>query len=291
MNSEVSFIRKRGKICAWNMTVLVMGESMKKRYRILDEIRGITLCSMILYHTVWDLVYIFGRNWKWFDSDISFLWQQSICFSFILLSGFCFSLGKKKFRRGLVVFGAGVLISLVTELFMPQNRIRFGVLTLLGSCMLIVAGTEKLHDVLCKLNKGDRTKTGYAHRVNAPIWGIMVNVLLFILTRRINYRVLGFWDVTVIRLPRALYNMGDIGNFLGFTEDTFFSTDYFSLFPWLFLFLTGYYFYKWMEQKQWVLSMNKAPSLGVWWNPVGKHSLIIYLLHQPIIYGVLYLVA
>ena len=136
---------------------------MKKRYWILDEIRGITLCSMILYHTVWDLVYIFGHNWKWFQTDAAFFWQQSICFTFILLSGFCFSLGKRKFRRGLVVFGAGVLISLVTELFMPQNRIRFGVLTLLGSCMLLIALTQKAWEIL----KGNRNKeTREAHALN-----------------------------------------------------------------------------------------------------------------------------
>lgn len=243
---------------------------MKQRYHILDEIRGITLCSMILYHAVWDLVYIFGYNWKWYQSDMAFLWQQSICYTFILLSGFCVSLGKNKVKRGLVVFGAGILISLVTELFMPQNRIRFGVLTLLGSCMLIAA---------------------LAERINVTIWGIIFNLFLFVLTRRINYGVLGFADVTVARLPRFLYNLGDFGNYLGFTEQTFFSTDYFSLFPWLFLFLTGYYFYKWMEEKQWLSSMTKAPSLGAWWRPIGRYSLIIYLLHQPVVYGLLYILA
>lgn len=243
---------------------------MKQRYHILDEIRGITLCSMILYHAVWDLVYIFGYNWKWYQSDMAFLWQQSICYTFILLSGFCVSLGKNKVKRGLVVFGAGILISLVTEFFMPQNRIRFGVLTLLGSCMLIAAVAE---------------------RINVTLWGIIINLLLFILTRRINYGVLGFADVTVARLPRFLYNLGDFGNYLGFTEQTFFSTDYFSLFPWLFLFLTGYYFYKWMEEKQWLSSMTKAPSLGAWWRPIGRYSLIIYLLHQPVVYGLLYILA
>ena len=243
---------------------------MKQRYHILDEIRGITLCSMILYHAVWDLVYIFGYNWKWYQSDMAFLWQQSICYTFILLSGFCVSLGKNKVKRGLVVFGAGILISLVTELFMPQNRIRFGVLTLLGSCMLIAA---------------------LAELTNVTIWGIIINLLLFILTRRINYGVLGFADVTVARLPRFPYNLGDFGNYLGFTEQTFFSTDYFSLFPWLFLFLTGYYFYKWMEEKQWLSSMTKAPSLGAWWRPIGRYSLIIYLLHQPVVYGLLYILA
>ena len=264
---------------------------MKQRYHILDEIRGITLCSMILYHAVWDLVYIFGYNWKWYQTDMAFLWQQSICFTFILLSGFCFSLGKRKVRRGLVVFGAGVLISLVTELFMPQNRIRFGVLTLLGSCMLIVAMVEKIACALCKPNENDDNHADNAHRANATIWGIVVSLLLFIFTRHVNYGVLGFADVTVARLPRSLYAMGDVGNFLGFTEQTFFSTDYFSLIPWIFLFLTGYYLYKWMKEKQWLTELPKAPSLGAWWRPIGRYSLIIYLLHQPVVYGLLYLLA
>ena len=264
---------------------------MKQRYHILDEIRGITLCSMILYHAVWDLVYIFGYNWKWYQTDMAFLWQQSICFTFILLSGFCFSLGKRKFRRGLVVFGAGVLISLVTELFMPQNRIRFGVLTLLGSCMLIVAMVEKVACALCKPNENDDNHDDYAHRANAMIWRMVVSLLLFIFTRRVNYGVLGFADVTVARFPRSLYNLGDVGNFLGFTEQTFFSTDYFSLIPWIFLFLTGYYLYKWMKEKQWLTELPKAPSLGAWWRPIGRYSLIIYLLHQPVVYGLLYLLA
>ena len=264
---------------------------MNRRYCILDEIRGITLCSMILYHAVWDLVYIFGHDWNWYQTDMAFLWQQSICFTFILLSGFCFSLGKKKFKRGLVVFGAGILISLVTEVFMPQNRIRFGVLTLLGSCMLIVALAEKIGVALCKLCEGGKTKEIIEPRIEMPMLGMVISIFLFILTRRINYGVLGFADVTVARLPRALYSMGDVGNFLGFTEQTFYSTDYFSLFPWIFLFLTGYFLYKWMEQKDLLARLAEAKSLGAWWRPIGRHSLIIYLLHQPIVYGLLYLLA
>ena len=109
-----------------------------KRYAMLDAMRGLTLISMIAYHTVWDMVYIFGQNWDWFESYSAYIWQQSICCSFILLSGFCWSFGQKKWKRGLLVFGAGVLISLITIVFMPENRILFGVLTLLGSCMLIM---------------------------------------------------------------------------------------------------------------------------------------------------------
>lgn len=244
---------------------------MRQRYHILDEIRGITLCSMILYHAVWDLVYMFGRDWAWYRSDFAYMWQQSICWSFILLSGFCFSIGKRKLRRGIIVFGAGILISLVTEVFMPENRIRFGVLTLLGSCMLIVAVVEKL---IVK---------------NAEL-GMLVSFLLFALTKRINYGYLGFADVKILELPEELYCLGDLGNFLGFTADSFYSTDYFSLFPWFFLFLTGFYLQKWFVQKEWMDGLAKLPSLGKWWSLPGRNSLIIYMLHQPVIYGLLVLI-
>lgn len=115
-----------------------------KRYRILDEIRGVTICSMILYHTVWDLVYIFERNWSWFYSDLAYLWQQSICWCFIFLSGFCFSLGKKKIKRGLFILAAGILVTIVTCLITPSQRIFFGVLTLLGASMVIMFFGEKI---------------------------------------------------------------------------------------------------------------------------------------------------
>ena len=108
-----------------------------KRYTLLDNIRGITLLSMIAYHAIWDLVYIFGMRLDWYKTEIGYIWQQSICWTFIFLSGFCWSLGKNKLKRGLVVFLDGFLITMITLIFMPENRVVFGVLTLLGFCMLI----------------------------------------------------------------------------------------------------------------------------------------------------------
>jgi len=263
---------------------------MKKRYSILDEIRGITLCSMILYHTVWDLVYIFDYDWMWYRSEVAYLWQQSICYTFILLSGFCFSLGRKKVKRGLVVFGAGILISLATGIFIPQSRIRYGVLTLLGSCMLIVALAEKTREVL-KEKRNGKSVPENDRSAKASMALTICSLMLFILTRRVNHGVLGFAGVTVVHLPDALYNMGEFGNFLGFTEPAFYSADYFSLFPWVFLFLTGYYLFRWMEAMQWKDALEYEPSLGTWLRTVGRHSLIIYLLHQPVVFGLLYLLS
>lgn len=259
---------------------------MKQRYHILDEIRGITLCSMIIYHTVWDLVYMFGMNWEWYQSDFAYFWQQSICWSFILLSGFCFSIGKNKFKRGGVIFSAGIVISLVTEIFMPQNRIRFGVLTLLGSCMLILAIVEW---GIAKFQMKRNAEIVEKEKQITNISGFVISILLFALTKRINYGYLGFADVRLVRLPDVLYGMGDFGNFLGFTERTFYSTDYFSLMPWFFLFMAGYFLFKTARKAGWLSGLYDAPSLGKWWRMLGKHSLPIYMLHQPLVYGILYL--
>ncbi len=38
----------------------------KTRLDLLDSIRGATLLSMAAYHTVWDLVYLFGVQWDWY---------------------------------------------------------------------------------------------------------------------------------------------------------------------------------------------------------------------------------
>ncbi len=263
-----------------------------KRYHILDEIRGITLCSMILYHAAWDLVYMFGYDWDWYRSDWAYLWQQSICWCFILLSGFCFSLGKRKVRRGLIVFGAGTVVTIVTHLVMPAQKVRFGVLTMLGASMLFMALLEKIVQAFW----GDKKWS-----LSWKYVGLGISVLCFFLTREINNHYLGFEGIRLYRLPDFLYPRSDFMTFLGFTRSGFYSTDYFSLMPWFFLFATGYFFYKVAKEKEWLAklsSVNPVLSNQTWisafrkpFSFMGKHSLIIYMIHQPVIYGLLYILA
>lgn len=156
----------------------------KKRYEKLDDIRGIALLNMIAYHAAWDLVYIYGTDWGWYRSEGAYVWQQGICWTFIFLSGFCWSLGSHVWKRGITVFLGGAVITLVTLLVMPQNRVVFGVLTLIGSCMLL-------------MNVLDR----WLRRVRPGV-GMAVCGLLFFLTKNINEGYLGFgkWNFSGFRM-------------------------------------------------------------------------------------------
>lgn len=241
----------------------------RKRYAGLDCLRGCVLISMILYHTTWDLVYLFGVEWKWFFTGFARVWQQSICWSFILLSGFCWHFGRRRWKRGLTVFTSGIIITIVTMLFMPTEIVMFGVLTLLGSCMLLMIPLDKM---LKNWN---------------PVLSVILFFALFVVTRNVNYGYLGFEKWNWISLPKEWY-ANWATTYLGFMHQGFYSTDYFSLIPWLFLFITGY-FLRLLFEKYQLLDKLNAPKCG-WLEWLGRHSLVIYMLHQPIVYGILYII-
>ena len=179
-----------------------MEQQQSLRYRLLDELRGLNLINMMLYHGMWDVVFLFGITQKWYIGRPGFLWQQSICWVFLLLSGFCLPMGRHPFKRGAVVFGAGALVTAVTLLFLPEDVVWFGVLTLLGSSMLITAALDSL-----------------LRRI-PPAAGVVVSAALFWVT----YPTMrGFWNLPGGRLalPQALYANG-LTAYLGFMPKDFF---------------------------------------------------------------------
>ena len=234
------------------------------RYALLDELRGLDLISMMCYHGMWDLVYLFDIYAPWYGSWQGELWQQSICWVFILLSGFCLPLGHRSVKRGAVVFGAGALVTVVTLLFMPAEVVWFGVLTLLGSAMILTGLLQK-----------------WLEKVPSVL-GLAVSLFLFYFTRHAadGYFQLGS---RLIMPPGFLY-ANYFTAYLGFYPFGFYSTDYFPLIPWLFLFWAGFYLHYLVgRQRMEPLRRSICPPLG--W--LGRNSLLLYLLHQPVIFGVL----
>ena len=167
-------------------------------------------------------------------------------------------------RRGVTVFAAGALVTAVTLVFMPGSRVIFGVLTFLGTAMLL---TGVLEPLLKKV---------------MPAVGLAVSAVLFAVCYPVSlgWVGLGGWK---LMLPQSLY-ANYFTAFFGFYPDWFYSADYFGLLPWLFLFWAGYYLHKAVGRRRMEpLRRSVCPALG--W--MGRHSLLLYLLHQPVIYGVL----
>ena len=236
-----------------------------KRYVLLDSLRGLMILLMIAYHTLWDMVYIFNVNALWFKSTLGFIWQQG-CWIFFLLSGFCWSLGRRKLKRGLQVFGASIIISAVTIIFMPENVILFGVLSSIGTSMIVMI---PLNRIFRKVN---------------PYIGMIVCFGLFIVTRNINSGSLGFCDLNILELPKIWYK--DLFTaYLGFPPQSFSSSDYFSVFPWVFLYQTGYFLHGVFRKKEWFDYLTRPRIKFLEW--IGRNSLVIYMIHQPIIYVIL----
>ena len=260
-------INKRTELKGFRSTDFFIGKRVADRFYLFDKVRGLTLISMVLFHSYWDLVYLIGMKTPLRGGQIEYLWQQSICWTFIFLSGLCMNLSKDGWKRGSQILGASVLVTLVTLIVIPENRIVFGVLTMLGSAMLIGTAARK-----------------FTEKVPA-LAGFLANAVLFVLTKPVMYGYLGLLDKRIWKVPEFLYN-GYLATYFGFADPQFSSADYFPLMPWIFLFFCGYFLGRILNVKDKAAeesAKNERKGIPVlsW---LGQNSLFVYLIHQPVLY-------
>lgn len=238
----------------------------KPRVRGLDFLRGLAVLNMIAYHAMYDMVYFFAIiNAPWYGGTAGYLWQQSICWGFILASGASLNYGKKTLRHALVLFGCAGLLSFVTALAGASMFVAFGILHMLACSLLVFALAKPLIKKM-------------PNKLGAAIF-----FGLFAVFKSLPQGYLGFLDFGIVKMPKWLYSTKFLFA-LGLPSAGFYSSDYFPLVPWFFLFLAGFYAFGTVKQKALLKPAGKNP---LEW--AGRHSLIIYMLHQPIIYGLLWL--
>ena len=241
------------------------GEGKRPHYGLLDTVRGLCILSMAAYHGMYDLVDIFGLPSAWYTGLPGYIWQQSICWTFILLSGMCWQLSRHHVKRGLILVGCGAAITLITWLVMPSQRILYGVLNLLGLSALLLIPLDKVYRKI-------------------PAWaGLGGALLLFALTKNVSRGSLGFEGLVLCRLPRWLYAT-DLLAVVGFPSPSFWSTDYFPLLPWFFLFCAGYFLWSLLDKSPRAKELLRPGLRPV--SFLGRHSLAIYLIHQPALMAV-----
>ncbi len=244
------------------------------RVFLLDSIRGAAVVNMVAYHAVYDLIQMFGLP---LGGGLRrfYPWQQAICITFILIAGISFQLSRKPWRNALErIICAGILTA-VTALAMPSELIMFGIIHFLAAAVLLT--------ILCQpLLKKIPTGAGF-----------LVSLIIFVLIRHIAGGWIGLSGLWVWELPPALYASRFLF-WLGFPSAQFYSADYFAVLPWIFLYWAGYFGGRWWIKGSGLIRNRTAvPESGLYrladksLGAVGRTSLWVYMLHQPVIYGIL----
>ncbi|MBR0412933.1 MAG: DUF1624 domain-containing protein, partial [Eubacterium sp.] len=117
-------------------------KSEMKRIELLDELRGLAILAMVVHHTFYDIGFVLGLDWGYKVFDALCVLQPIFWAIFIVISGICSRLSRNTIKRGAMVLGAGLAVTLVTAVIMPKMgitgaEIYFGILSCLGSCMII----------------------------------------------------------------------------------------------------------------------------------------------------------
>ncbi len=241
------------------------------RYPLIDAVRGLCVAGMVIYHALFDVAELFGFDVVKFVSFVPLLLIRDIGASlFVFISGVCFRFSHHRLRRFLVLFAGGLVVDVVTFAVAPDAAVLFGILTFMSVSGLLLAA---LDGILSRLPP----KTFFA-----------VNLLLFLFFFRMNYAYVGTYSHVLFYMPPALYK-NYLTAFFGFPFDGFSSGDYFPLFPWMFICFAGYFFSVMAKSNK---KIKRAAAVQVpFFGQLGKYSLIIYIAHQPLLYGAIWLMA
>ncbi len=236
----------------------------KKHFELLDVYRGFAIFLMFVYHFSYDLNY-YGFIQQHFTQDPFWTsFRTLIVTLFLIIMGISLYLAsyqglqKKHFKRRLLLllFYAS-LVSIGSWIMFPKAMILFGILHFIAA---------------------------------ASILG-----LLFIRLGKINL-ILGFILIVVSQnFSFAIFDQPAL-QWFGLTTKLPFAVDYVPLLPWFGVVLIGIYLGDYLSQqptkpfinnlKKWnsVHPINKLLALA------GRHSLHIYILHQPLFLGILYII-
>ena len=245
----------------------------KPRIHLIDELRGFAIFCMVFFHAFFTVGFIFEAHWG--QQLFYFFAPAEPYFAglFILISGVACNLSHSNLERGVKLALVALAVTLVTylakDIIGEHNLITFGILHMLACCMLLYGLINKYLKLV-------------------PSWlGILLNVLLFVLTFQVAKGSIGIPFLFTVNLPGEWYSTSFLFMF-GLTTKGFISSDYFPLLPWLFLFFAGTYLGRIGIKRKFPKFMFRryVPFFGF----LGRHSLLIYLAHQPVIIGLCYLV-
>ena len=220
----------------------------QKRIELLDVLRGGALIVMIAHHICYDLCVFCGFPWVWFTNPVWNVIHYLDAGLFILLAGISSDFSRSNLRRGGKTLAVALVISVVT--YVMKMPIVFGVLHMMGICMLLYGLTQAFWQKL-------------------PGWVIPALSLAGILA---TYRLTDGYPTDTPHLWM-----------FGLVTRDFYSSDYFPLLPWVFVFLLGTWLGKFIREQRlpgWFYRADCPPLAAI-----GRHSMLVYVAHQPVIYA------
>ena len=240
------------------------------RIYFLDVLRGAAILYVVLYHLLYDLEFILDWTIPFFHSVA----MEAVHFFFLAVligvSGISTAFSRNIFRRGSMLYLLGMVITLVTSLFLPENLIVFGILSFLGLMMLLYAAARPVLDRI-------------------PWWILLaVWFVLYLIFRDFASGNTLHLLFTEWQLPEVFSKQSYLYP-LGIRPPGFYSADYFPLLPWGFIFLCGTALSKPILDRKfpaWFYHV-RIPFLDF----IGKHTLLIYIVHQPVLYGGLWILS
>ncbi|MEG0692324.1 MAG: heparan-alpha-glucosaminide N-acetyltransferase [Oscillospiraceae bacterium] len=241
-------------------------KSLENRVHLIDEVRGFAIICMVVYHTFYDLVVIFGVDIPLFYTD--FINTLVILFAglFIFISGSACLFSRNNLKRGFLCFMLGMAMTAFTFFFMTDNLDAFGILHMLGINMMLFPLVAPLIKKI------------------PPIFGIIGCLILWAVTYNLSNGYFGFEGIFTLDMPSSLYTTSFLFP-LGLPSQSFYSVDYFPLIPWVFCFWAGSFLGVMLKEKKLPEAFYKMHLRPLAF--VGRHTLLIYILHQPVVFTIL----
>lgn len=250
--------------------MLTSSREYKGRIHLMDTLRGVIIIGVVIYHTLFDLYAIYGLPIGGFllHPFVDFVrdWGAG---TLILMCGICCNLSHSNLKRGIECLIIALGFSAATWFFMRDEFIYFGILHFLAIAMLLYHFLQKpLHKI--------------------PGWVAIPVFVLFLFIFGMPQGYLGFCYQHMITLPKV-----DAGGYvtlclgLWFHKSVkIFTADYFPIIPWILMFLTGVIVGQYFKAGKIPKFFYKDFCKPITW--VGTKTMYIYVLHQPIVYGILY---
>ena len=256
------------------MFLLGSKKNDSKRAYELDFLRGIAIVMMVFMHFSYDVRYEFGVNtFRYLEADYFWTFIHPIITGlFVSISGVCCTMSRSNFKRGARLLGIALLFTFTTlfiyEFMGIDVLIIFNVLHVLALSTLVYA-------LFVFIEK--KTKINYMGMT--LIIGLIGIYIMLINNELSNY---DYVTSNLMLLPIGIKINGTPS--MG---------DYMPLVPWMGVFLLGAVIGRSCYKDKKTLFPNPKAVLRKITEPfefLGRHSLLIYLVHQPVIYGILYVI-